>query len=173
MSPTRQWTTVRARSPTCLQEISCNQRGGDSGCHGDRCSANWVLYPLPTSIMTASQKKGGSTLVRTRPPAEDSPDPSGARLLTAFRRDDCQAKVFVNPIRTCDDHLVWLSFSIEPIDDDVIGRLTFERPSIGAMRLLLRDIEYLVADIEDEIDLYGRTVDDVIADIRQAGIVSH
>lgn len=173
MSPTRQWTTVRARSPTCLQEISCNQRGGDSGCHGDRCSANWVLYPLPTSIMTASQKKGGSTLVRTRPAAEDSPDPSGAMLLTAFRRDDCQATIFVNPIRTCDDHLVWLSFSIEPIDDDVIGRVTFERPSIGAMRLLLRDVEHLVYDIEDEIDLYGRTVDDVIADIRQAGIVSH
>lgn len=127
---------------------------------------------FPFSNMTKAKQKGGSRRVVTGPRTKVTTHPSGATLITAFRRDDCQAKVFVNPIRSCEDHLVWLSFSIEPIDDDDIGPSIFERSSLRAVRRLVRDVENLVSDIEEEIDLYGRTVDDVVADIRKAGIVS-
>jgi hypothetical protein len=122
--------------------------------------------------MTASTKKGGPKRVLALQHREATTHPSGASLLTTFRRDDCQAKVFVNPIRTCEDHLVWLSFTIEPIDEDFIGPLIFDRSAIRTMKLLIRDVELLFSDIEEEIDLYGRSVEDVVADIRSAGIVS-
>lgn len=127
---------------------------------------------FPTFIMTASTRKGGPKRVVAQPRAAATTHSSGNVLLTTFRRDELQAKVFVHPIRTCDDHLVWLSFTIEPIDEDSFGPLTFERHDTRAIRLLVRDVENLLSDIDDEVDLYGRTVDDVVADIRKAGIVS-
>ena len=122
--------------------------------------------------MTVSNKKGEPKRVLALPPGEVTTHLSGPMLVATFRRDDCQAKVFVNPIRTCEDHLVWLSFSIEPIDEEGLGPLYFERSSTPAISLLVHDVENLISDIEEEVDLYGRYADDVVADIRKAGILS-